>query len=111
MSDDTLMDAAKVVGGATGGGGLIAGLMQWLRAREAREARDVLIALQGSVERLVKDVEKLSSINTELTKTTGKADSAHERLDNHDDRIAALERAAFGSPPPGQRRPRHRSQK
>lgn len=106
MSDDSLMDAAKVVGGATGGGGLIAAAMQLFRAREAREARDALIALQGSVERLLKDMDAMRAIHADVVRATDRASSAHARLDELTDRVERLERG--DSPPATTRRDRRK---
>lgn len=104
--DSTHGIVAAVTG--TGGAGIMGGLMAWLRSSEARQARDALINLQGTVQRLVDDVREMKAMGAQVNATSAKADRLHERVDAHADdlddlkaRVGALE----GHPVP-QRRPR-----
>lgn len=85
MSDDSIMEVAKHVGGAGAGGGLMAAFMQWFRTKEAREARDALITLQGLVNRLVADVEKMTSVREDVVKAKASLDALHKRVDALED--------------------------
>lgn len=101
---DTAMEVATHVASAAGGGGLLSVIMSWLRNREAQQTVIILTNLQNDMARVLKDLDKMANMASQIVTLANKVDALHDRLDGVEDRIERMEH-----PEEGARKRRRRS--
>lgn len=78
---DVLTHPATTAGGASA---LVMGFMRWLQGKEAREARDELIAMRKDITQLLEQSKKHEGLNERVALLEAATRALHARMDGYD---------------------------